>query len=159
MVNPSPATTSGLLKALVIDDDVFICGMISDALANDGFAVQSAANGSEGITQMGFGPHVVITDMYMPRGDGLDFCRELRQTPRWRNIPVIILTAGTANEKRVRQAASLTDVRVIHKPCNLHELIATAAELAIDYRASVPVQAVSARRLIGEATVPLYRRA
>ena len=122
-------------RVLIVDDDALIRGMLRDVARHAGFAVATARDGIEAIhTMTASPPDAVITDMDMPRCDGLDFCRELRQTPRWSRTPVVVLTALPMSERRVRQVAQLPDVIVIRKPCRLDQLMLTVGALSRDHQ-------------------------
>ncbi len=64
---------------LIIDDDPFYCGIIQQALADEGHVVVTAQNGVDGIARYrDQSPDLVITDMRMPGVDGAEVIRNLR---------------------------------------------------------------------------------
>lgn len=79
----------------------------------------------------GFMPDAIVTDMEMQRCDGLDLCREIRLTSKWREIPVLILAAWQ-DSPRVRQAAAIPDVVVRQKPCPAEDLVVLISEMTAD---------------------------
>jgi two-component system chemotaxis response regulator CheY len=77
--------------------------MLSCALRAGGHTVVEAVDGVDALEKMGqHGVDVVLTDQNMPRMDGLTLTRSLRASPRYRNLPVLILTTESSPE--VKQA-------------------------------------------------------
>jgi len=67
------------MKVLVVDDDPFLADTIQEILINDGFEVMSANDGVEGYSAyLLFQPDVVITDIQMPRKNGLEMMKHIR---------------------------------------------------------------------------------
>ena len=79
---------------LLIDDDARLTGMVGDYLRAAGFDVTVAASLSEGRACLLNGEYgLLLLDLMLPDGDGLDFCRELRAQARTRRLPLLMLTA------------------------------------------------------------------
>lgn len=79
---------------LLIDDDARLTAMVGDYLRNAGFEITVAASLAEGracLLNSEF--DLLLLDLMLPDGDGLDFCRELRGSPRTRRLPLLMLTA------------------------------------------------------------------
>ncbi len=89
-----PNTGRRLPKILVVEDDNDLRRMIKTMLASVG-EVTTAVDGSEAITLLNnnLDPDVIVTDLMMPRMDGLQLVKEIRANPKIANIPVIVLTA------------------------------------------------------------------
>lgn len=84
----------GLPKVLVVDDEQDILELIRHSLAKEGFEVHVAANGAQAIEQARkVKPEIIIMDVMMPVMDGMEACRQLKDNPDTKNIPVIFLTA------------------------------------------------------------------
>ncbi len=67
------------MKVLVVDDDRFLVETIQEILKNDGLEVMSACDGVDGYwTYLLFKPDVVITDIQMPRKNGLEMMKRIR---------------------------------------------------------------------------------
>ena len=90
----SPAITPvGARRVLVIDDEPAVLRVLGLLLQRNGFAVDSAADASEGLKQLETNSyHCVLSDIIMPGLSGLDFLRELRRHDL--DVPVILMTAG-----------------------------------------------------------------
>lgn len=81
------------MKVLIIDDEQPIIAMYQEKLASEGFTVVSAINGEEGIAQAKKErPDVILLDLIMPRMNGLDVLKQLKEDSETRAIPVYILT-------------------------------------------------------------------
>jgi CheY-like chemotaxis protein len=80
--------------ALVVDDDPDTREMMRRTLERDGWLVAEAENGRIGLAQLNHQiPAVIVLDLMMPEIDGFAFVAELRANPRWRTIPVVVVTA------------------------------------------------------------------
>jgi two-component system, OmpR family, alkaline phosphatase synthesis response regulator PhoP len=80
------------MRILLVDDEPGLVVTISDLLAGEGYEVESAQDGEKGLQAATQGEFdAVILDLMLPRKNGLDVCRELRQ--RGIDTPVLMLTA------------------------------------------------------------------
>jgi DNA-binding response OmpR family regulator len=83
------------LKILVIEDDAVHRAVLENILTDEGYCVVTADNGQEGLDMVAKeDPGLVITDIRMPIKDGYTVCRELRDNPKTKYLPVVILTAN-----------------------------------------------------------------
>jgi diguanylate cyclase (GGDEF)-like protein len=99
---PSAAGADGPLRVLVVDDDISVRALIKAMLVDAGYEVIEAGDGQEGFEQaLETRPQIMITDWVMPRMDGVELTRALRQTKLGRGIYILILTALEAEEKLV----------------------------------------------------------
>jgi outer membrane protein OmpA-like peptidoglycan-associated protein len=102
--NTKQAESSALpvQSALVVDDDEAIRTALVETLTDAGLSVRSARDGVEALQAMSEDeglPGVVLLDLMMPRMSGWDVLRAMRQSPRMRALPVIVLTAFDAAEE------------------------------------------------------------
>jgi signal transduction histidine kinase/ligand-binding sensor domain-containing protein/DNA-binding response OmpR family regulator len=87
---------AALPRILVVEDNDEVRQYL-EQLFTDDFDVLTAADGLDGWAQaLATCPDLVISDVMMPRSDGLELCRQLKQHPRTAHIPVLLLTARTA---------------------------------------------------------------
>lgn len=78
-------------KILVVDDDKNICDLLRMYLEKEGYEVKTASDGVEGVTAFRmYEPDMVLLDIMMPKKDGWQVCREIRQNSK---VPIIMLTA------------------------------------------------------------------
>jgi len=107
---------------LVVEDDAAIRQGIVDALQFSGFSVFEAADGPKGRNlAVGVDCDLVLLDLVLPAGDGLDILREVRATRP--TLPVIILTARGEEHDRVKGLRLGADDYVV-KPFSIKELLA-----------------------------------
>lgn len=87
------------MKILVVDDSVTMRRIIINSLKSSGFDnIVEAEHGIEGLSNME-GVELVLTDWNMPEMDGLTFVKELRASPIYKDIPIIMITTeGSKSE-------------------------------------------------------------
>ena len=108
-------------KLLVVDDDQNICDMLKLYFENEGYEVRTANDGVEGLSLFKvYDPDLVLLDIMMPRKDGWQVCREIREvSPK----PVIMITAkGEVFDKVLGLELGADDFMV--KPFDMKELSA-----------------------------------
>jgi two-component system response regulator MprA len=108
-------------RILIIEDDDQILKILRRALVYEGYQVDTAADGEEGLNQLRDNkPALVILDWMLPGMDGLEVCRRIRDLG---NQPVLMLTAKDTIEDRVQGLDAGADDYLI-KPFELDELLA-----------------------------------
>ena len=108
-------------KILVVDDDTNICELLRLYLTKEGYQVTTANDGEEGLEKFNqLKPDMVLLDVMMPRMDGLEVCRRIRQHVA---CPIIFLTARVEEADKLRGFAAGGDDYVV-KPFSLEELAA-----------------------------------
>ena len=111
-------------NVLVVEDEAALLTLLRYNLEKEGFAVAEARDGEEALLhlkeQM---PDAVLLDWMLPRISGLELCRQIRRSPAWREVPVIMLTARGEEADRVRGLDSGADDYVV-KPFSTSELVA-----------------------------------
>jgi two-component system, OmpR family, response regulator MprA len=115
--------TRGVTEAgaiLVIEDDAGIRETLSDFLRSEGFRVDVARDGGEGLERIAaHRPDVVLVDLIMPGMNGRQFLARLRAEAATRSLPVVLMTGS----RPVGETAAAADV-VLQKPFELDELLA-----------------------------------
>jgi len=113
---------------LLIEDTESVRGLFRRILEQAGYVVREASTGAEGIRLFRERPSdVVITDMYMPDGDGFEVMRTLRREVP---VPKIIVISGRSSKGELLSAAKLLGADlVLPKPVTMDELL-TAVETA-----------------------------
>ncbi len=116
------------MKILVVDDERAVRESLRRALELEGYAIELAADGREGLDRLEAEPEpdALILDVLMPSVDGLEVCRQLRRTGS--RLPVLMLTARDEVENRVAGLAAGADDYVT-KPFALEELLARVRAL------------------------------
>jgi PleD family two-component response regulator len=109
-------------RILLIDDDPLIRRIVTKTLTAEGYQVQEAASGMEGLAlAKSQPPDLILLDLMMPEMDGFQVCTQLRQNPQTANVPILMLTALDQTEAKVRGLKVGADDYVT-KPFNLDEL-------------------------------------
>jgi two-component system phosphate regulon response regulator PhoB len=109
---------------LVVEDETALLTLLRYNLEKEGFMVSAAHDGEEALLQLKEAkPDAVLLDWMLPRVSGIEVCRQIRRTPAWRDLPVIMLTARGEEGDRVRGLDSGADDYVV-KPFSPNELIA-----------------------------------
>jgi len=116
----SPLPVAAMLRILLIEDQRDIAANIWDFLEHRGFVMDHAADGAKGLRMALDGAYdVIVLDLGLPKLDGLDLCRSLRESHR--DTPVLMLTArDTLDDKLVGFARGADDYVV--KPFDMKEL-------------------------------------
>jgi DNA-binding response OmpR family regulator len=111
-------------KILIVDDDFALLKMIETVLSQVG-DVTRATDGLEAleILQRGFRPDLIVTDLMMPRVDGMKLSEQVKKNPQLSKTPIIILTAkGTPRD--VVEGINVGARHYITKPFKTEDLLA-----------------------------------
>ena len=109
--------------ALVVDDFRTNRMVVAFTLQGDGFEVVEAADGLEGLARLdGRSIDLIIVDIIMPHIDGYRMIEELRQRPRYRSTPVLVLTSEEGKDAK-RHARNVGASGWIVKPFNPEKLL------------------------------------
>lgn len=111
-------------RVLVADDDMHIRKLLELSLENDGYTVLSASDGHE-LVQLAqqYTPNLILVDLMMPRMDGYEAIRQMRNDTRIAHIPMIILTARQRPDEIVTGFETGAD-DYIGKPFDINEVLA-----------------------------------
>ncbi|MCV3212087.1 response regulator transcription factor [Plectonema radiosum NIES-515] len=117
------------LTILVVDDDLGTRLSISDYLELSGYIVITADDGQKALEIVfEYHPDLIVTDIVMPRMNGYELVRQVRQKPAFRLLPVILLTARIKTQERILGYQSGCDL-YLPKPFELEELAAAIRNL------------------------------
>jgi CheY-like chemotaxis protein len=118
-VNGSPE-----VRILIVEDDPYFQRVLHKRLQKDGYQVQTAGDGREGMKAIvAWEPHLVISDWMMPEVDGLELCQSVKTGLREAAPYFILLTARGELSDRLLGLETGADDYVI-KPCEQAELMA-----------------------------------
>jgi len=112
--------TSQRTSILLVEDERAITDPLAEALEREGFDTTVADTASEALERARAEPDLVLLDIGLPDGSGLDVCRELR---RHSDVPVIMLTARGAEADRVAGLELGADDYIV-KPFSAREVVA-----------------------------------
>jgi CheY-like chemotaxis protein len=106
-------------RILVVDDDPRLLHVVAMYLSIEGYDVDTASNGEEGLRRVeAQRPDLVILDVMMPGIDGLEACRRIKSDPETRHIPVVLFTALSRTDD-VESGRAAGANRFINKPFSL----------------------------------------
>jgi len=113
-------------RVLVVEDDGDIADVVRRALDKDGYEVRLAGDGEAALEQSTlFEPDAVVLDLGLPKLDGVEVCRRLREDG---DVPILMLTARDALDARVEGLDSGADDYLV-KPFERAELLARVRAL------------------------------
>lgn len=111
-------------KILIIDDDAVTTAILDEYLSNFGFNVHDAIDGNAGLEKMKIlNPDLILLDIKMPGKDGIQILKEIKLTPGFASIPVLLLTAINRSNIKVKGLELGAD-DYITKPVDKAELLA-----------------------------------
>jgi len=111
---------------LVIEDNVLLADFIAEVLQEEGYDVQLAANGQEGLNRLPeVAPDLVITDLMMPKVTGEEVCRVMTSDPKYNEIPVVLMSSK--NEAFVTVKGNYA--AFLPKPFDLNNLLGLVVRL------------------------------
>ena len=115
------------MRILIVEDEGKLAGALKRGLEDEGYAVDLAADGEEGLGLAELEPYdLLLLDLMLPKLDGISLCRQLRA--RGRQLPILMLTARDAIEHRVAGLDSGADDYLV-KPFAFPELLARVRAL------------------------------
>jgi len=124
-------------RILVVDDEPDFCSIVQMNLEKEGFAVELAYSGVEGLEKVQANPpDAIVLDIMMPEMDGYEVCKKLKADEKYVDIPIILLTAV---------ASHVTSTRYSHR-----DGMSTEADDYIAKPASAEEITESIKRLLGE---------
>ncbi len=117
----SSVTGAEPVKALVVDDDLQLQAALRQMLSRAGLDVTGAGDKAEALsTAAAASPDVVVLDLSLPDGDGIEVLSELRT---WSDVPVLVLT-GATDPRRMLAAFEAGADDYLRKPFGPDELLA-----------------------------------
>jgi DNA-binding NarL/FixJ family response regulator len=136
------------LTILIADDDLGTRLAIGEYLEMYGYTVVMAVDGQAALEMVeAYHPYLMVTDIIMPRLNGYELVRQVRQHPVFRLLPVIFLSARNKTEERIQGYKSGCDI-YLPKPFELkelgaaiHNLLERSQMLQSEYRVSFMAEA------------------
>lgn len=126
---------TGKPHVLIVDDDPDKLELLQFALNRAGYEVRTARDGEEGLVAVAsFEPDLVISDVMMPRVDGYELARRIRENPQTRFIPIILQTAAGSRAEDQLLGSEVGALGFITDPTDLNLLLARARTL-LDFKA------------------------
>ena len=122
---------------LIVDDEPDFCSIVQGQLEKEGFEVEIAYNGIEGLEKVRANPpDAIVLDVMMPEMDGYEVCRKLKADEKYEDIPIILLTAVashvTSTRYSHRDGMSTEADDYIAKPASAEEIMESIKRLLED---------------------------
>lgn len=109
-------------KVLVADDDPDLLDICAEVLEMEGYIVAKARDGAEALRQLyADGIDAVLLDVMMPGVDGITVCETLKQDPKMKELPIVMMSASHSAMQRAKKCCNA----VLPKPFDLDRLINT----------------------------------
>ncbi len=103
-------------KVLLIEDDSLMVKMYNMKFSHDGFDVEVALDGEDGLQKAKtVSPDIIVLDIMLPRMSGTEVLEKLREDPHTKDIPVIVLTNLNATEEDVARCKNLGAKEILMK--------------------------------------------
>ena len=110
------------LLILIAEDDPGIRVSVRDYLELSGYSVVAAENGEKALSMLEkYHPHLLISDVKMPKKDGYELVKSIRQLPKYRLLPIILLTECGDTTERIKGYQVGCDI-YLPKPFEMEEL-------------------------------------
>jgi len=114
-------------KILIVEDDPLLSRMYQIIFSSNAYEVTAAADGQDGLNQIrSQKPDLILLDIMMPKLNGMEVLKQIKNDPEVRNIPVVVLT-NLAGNTDVQSALELGAVRYIikseNKPRQVEEIV------------------------------------
>jgi DNA-binding response OmpR family regulator len=110
-------------KILLVDDEKDIVEFLQYNLKQEGFEVITAYDGMETLSKIKENPDLIILDIMMPKMDGFEVCRRIRNMNGYEHIPIIFLTAKSGEVDEIK-GLELGASDYIQKPISPRKLVA-----------------------------------
>lgn len=140
-------------QILVVDDDEIVARTIERALRTGGFKVSVVHSGVEALQfARRNAPDLMVLDVLMPGMDGFEVCRQIRDDPILRELPILFLTAKGREEDRITGLRAGAD-DYLTKPFNLDELYLRVRAILRRTQAKESEEEQDAQMVVGEYTL------
>ena len=121
-------------RILVVDDEPDFCSIVQGQLDREGFEVEVAYNGVEGLEKVQANPpDAIVLDVMMPEKDGYELCAELKGSADFCHIPIVLLTAVASHVTSTRythaDGMSTEADDYIAKPASAKEITSSVKRL------------------------------
>jgi len=120
-------------KILVVDDEEYICKVVSDLLSKEGYTVKTALNGKKGLEELKKEKvDLVLVDFFMPGMNGKEFCEAVRKDKAIKNSRLVFFTVALLSKKDYQDLEKLGVIEFIQKPFDGEFLIQKVKKILLD---------------------------
>ena len=118
-------------RILVVDDSASVRQVVGIALKGAGYEVLEGVDGADALAKLdGQKIHLIISDVNMPRMDGITFVREAKKLPAYKFTPIIMLTTESEERKKLEGQAAGAKAWVV-KPFQPAQMLAAVSKLIL----------------------------
>ena len=90
-------------RVLIVEDELHALAGLAELVSGWGYRTETARDGIEGLEKVAeWFPGIIVTDLKMPRMDGIELVRRIKQDNRLKNLPVVIVSYKDREEDRLR---------------------------------------------------------
>jgi DNA-binding response OmpR family regulator len=127
---PTDALESGKRKVLIVDDDVELVELMSDAFAEDSrFDIKTANNGFDaGMQVKEFRPDIVVLDIMLPDINGKEVCQRVRLDPTMKTVKIICIS-GMVEQDKIADLRAVGADDFMGKPFEVDKLVERCCEM------------------------------
>ena len=116
-------------RIMTVDDSASLRQMVGVVLRGGGYEVVEAVDGLDALSKLkGQELHLFLTDVNMPKMDGLEFTRQLRAIPQYKFVPIVLLTTESNPEKKKEGKAAGATAWIV-KPFDPDQLLAVVKKV------------------------------
>jgi response regulator RpfG family c-di-GMP phosphodiesterase len=109
-------------KILLVDDEIGFAELLRDLLSMDNYEVEVANDGMEGLEKLAaFHPHVIISDVVMPRMSGFEMFKKVKANPDTASIPFLFIT-GFQDDRVLAEARKIGIFGILKKPIDVEQI-------------------------------------
>lgn len=109
-------------KILLVDDEAGFAELLRDLLEMDGYEVTVAVDGVEAIDKLEtFTPDVIISDVIMPRMNGFEMFRQIKNSPKTSSIPFLFIS-GFQDQRVLDEARKIGVFGILQKPIDVEQV-------------------------------------
>jgi len=131
MTTPDGSTSTGTFTILHVDDAQENIELLTEFFSDYGYLIISANNGIEALELLGKEDvHLIISDAMMPKMDGFQFCREIKNSSKYAHVPFFIYTGDYLDQEDRELAKSIGVDKYIHKGDGFNDLTEAVIEVA-----------------------------
>ena len=144
-------------RVLLVEDNLVNQKVVIAVLRKKGYQIDVAGDGQQALTMLESAKHpynVVLMDVQMPVMDGMEATRLLRRDPRWKNLPVIAMTAHAMNGDKERCLEAGMNA-YIAKPVQPNHLISMIEKYLLPVPSLAPLPLPDLKRLLSQPPLPM----
>lgn len=116
-------------KILIVDDDMILREMYEARLKEEGYTILSASDGEEALIKVANEkPELILLDIMMPKVNGIDVMKKLREDPETERIPIILLTALVREIDKIKDMMKNYDAYLVKSEIMPGEVVSKIKE-------------------------------